>query len=118
MMSTLSTDSNDELHVASQSNPLAASRGSFKINPSSAPGPPSRKPNPSPVSHNPMLQPMSESRSVSRTVSIEDQESQNESLLHENEKTNHYSKLGSAFLSSNGLLSSRGGRGGRGRGIK
>lgn len=50
--------------------------------------------------------------------SPEEEESFNESRVHENEKTQHYSKLGSAFLQSTSLLGSRGGRGGRGRGIK
>ena len=36
---------------------------------------------------------------------------------HENKKTEHYSKLGSAFLQSTALLSSRRGKGGRGRSI-
>jgi hypothetical protein len=35
---------------------------------------------------------------------------------HESNKTNHYSKLGSAFVSSNALQAGRGGRGGRGTG--
>ena len=37
---------------------------------------------------------------------------------HESSRTNHYSKLGSAFVSENVLAGGRGGRGGRGRGVR
>jgi hypothetical protein len=85
-------------------------------NPLSRATPPAK----SPLAANPMhsRSSMSTTPQQQQLRSPEEEESFNESRLHENEKTQHYSKLGSAFLQSTSLLGSRGGRGGRGRGIK
>ena len=85
-------------------------------NPLSRATPPAK----SPLAANPMhvRGSLSSTPQQQQLRSPEEEESFNESRVHENEKTQHYSKLGSAFLQSTSLLGSRGGRGGRGRGIK